>query len=216
LARELVLYSPEISIELKDFMPGFFEIKVSSGEHQSKGGFWLKPSDQSPLMASPQVLQKEHDKQVSFRILDEHFLEEGNGSYEAQLINNQSGTILSWTGQLQEFKKMLAELETGNYRLELNNGMRMINCSFEVLPFTLKPLQIVPNPAGSQVHLSIPGIIPLEGARLRILNPYGETKLETDWQGEELNLVIAELHSGLYLVQVQNGSDLHSAWLQKE
>lgn len=203
-------------LSLESLDPGMYRILLESGEIRLITEFWFRESTQEQLLASPSLLIKDLHKEVRIRILDEHYLEEGSGSYRAILKNQGNGEIISWSGSLQEFGQDIHHLENGNYLLELNNGLRTVSCSFEILPSIENQIFLYPNPASLEILTGISGTEPQENAFIRILNPQGNVVKLSAWDEKQTLLQINNLDPGLYLLQFINGNNPRNIWFRKE
>ena len=214
--QEFSVTDDHFIIPLEFLKPGKYRLQLNSGETHAVADFWLKENREEQLVASPSIVLKDFHKEVHFRILDEHYLEEGTGTYQAVLIHEGSGQKQSWNGSLQEFSQASSSLEPGEYRLEIQNGVRSLSCSFEVIPPMENQIFVYPNPASLEIITGITGTEPQENAVIRILNAQGNVVQVTSWNEEQTLVQLKNLDPGLYLLQLINGSNLRNIWFRKD
>jgi hypothetical protein len=203
-------------ISLKNLVPGPYKIHLNDAPEFKTLEFWLRPSDGQKLLASPSLIRRNSDKTIRFRILDEHFTEAGMGFYQAKIKNESNGTEISWTGQLQEFSRLVNEFPEGNYRLELCNGEETLDAGFTVLTESESTLKLQPNPAENQVWIEIPGFDSgLTPCTLKVKDKFGQTKLEQSVFESAFHLDISNLMPDLYLIEInRNGAPIHQWFLK--
>ncbi len=217
LVFETNMNGTHTAIPLKNFIPGAYKVKLLAGESQLETEFWLQAGTDARLMASPEILRKGIDKNVRFRILDEHFLERGTGFWQAKLSRNGTASGTEWTGYLQNFSLAATELEPGNYQLSIDNGEEILQSSFTVIAENQEAISLYPNPASNSVHVSIPGFeASISGARVRILNLFGMVKLDQEIGNGSFDLDLSALTPDLYILQVIEGSQMRQVWFHKE
>jgi hypothetical protein len=211
------LTAAQTALSLKNLLPGSYSVEVTHGQSRQILKFWLQPGQETGLMASPAVLRPNADKTVAFRIMNEHFTESGWGNYEAIIRNEQTGETETWTGQLQEFSKPVNNFNPGNYRIQLNNGLESIETVFTVLEETENHFSLHPNPASSQIWISIPSgdFGPAPGI-LRIKDKFGQVRKETEFQEMSFSVETGNLPPDLYLIEIICDGIPQHRWFLKE
>jgi hypothetical protein len=211
------LSSAQTGISLKNLLPGAYTVEVLHNQSMQILKFWLQPGPETGLMASPSVLLRNSDKTVTFKIMNEHFTESGSGNYEAKIHNEATGEDEIWNGQLQEFSKRVSDFTPGNYRIQLNNGLEIIEATFTVMEEADNRFTLHPNPASSQVWISIPsGDTDIQTGIIRIKDKFGHVKMESEFQNMSFLVDTGNLIPDLYLMEIiRNGTPQHR-WFLKE
>ena len=210
--------SSQSYLPLKNLFPGRYTIEAqnATGEILTRQ-FWLQPGIPGGLTTYPQTARLGQDTKIEVRILDEHFTEGGSGQWLAMLQNLNTGSSTSWTGCLQSFYLMLADLQAGNYELTLSNEGETIKGYFEVLAEGEEPVRIFPNPAGNLVHISIPeSLQPDESSRIKISDLFGNIKLEMPVSGLNADADLGQLLPGMYVLQAFTGNRVSRIWFRKD
>ena len=214
--KAIRIHSNPTAISLEELKSGRFSIEVVSGVEKLKGTFWLRAAAMDGLMASPRIISDATENNLFIKIVDDHYLEEGNGSYEATLENPESGIIRKWTGNLQQFQIEPSELPPGRYLTTLHNGIRHISCNFEILPTDEEEILLIPNPAVTEIQVGIPDAEISEDARISIRDAFGNEERSVRWSADVQRISIGNLKPGIHLLQIQNKEKLHSRWFRKE
>lgn len=206
----------QMAVSLSEINPGILRLVFDGENGNISKNFVLLPDQNTRLIASPQIVKKDFVDEVSFRLMDDGFLESGNGTYQAVLNNLSTGAKSEWPGALAEFSMPSRSLDPGEYQLLLSNGSEEINTIFEVLPEDQNPILIFPNPATTGIQVRIPAFSPENNPELRILNSFGEEKIRQPITDDWMYLKTDSLQPGMFLLQIRNGDEIRNAWFSVE